>query len=25
MQHSTGDQQLVKRLKDGDSTAMPKL
>ena len=25
MQHSTGDQQLVKRIKDGDSTAMPGL
>ncbi len=25
MRHSTGDEQLVKRLKEGDSTAMPEL
>ena len=25
MQHKTADQQLVKRLKDGDSSAMPEL
>ena len=25
MQHKTDDQQLVKRLKDGDSSAMPEL